>query len=256
ATSNQPTILKETEHWVALNKPPSVVVHDVPGEKHAGTTLVDWLRAHIPAIQQHFASNDARPGIVHRLDADTSGVILVAKDPETLQALQDQFRSRTTGKTYHALVLGNVSHAGELVGNIVRTGTDTEHTVKRLSFSWDKHEAKPAETDYQPIGHYVDADERHYTLLALQPKTGRTHQLRVQLLDAGWPIIGDPMYSTKDSRAASDLLSLHRQFLHAVTLEFDDPSTEERIIVQSPFANDLESILDKLTTVSRKEHRG
>lgn len=248
--SNEPTILQETQHWVALNKPPSLVVHDVPGEKHAGETLVDWLRAHVPEITANFPADDPRPGIVHRLDADTSGVILVAKDPTTLQALQDQFRARTMAKTYQALVLGDVRTSGELVGNIARVGHDTHHEVRRLTFSWDKHEAKPAETSYEPVESYDDADGRTYTLLALHPKTGRTHQLRVQLLDADWPIIGDQQYATKASRQASETLVLYRQFLHAVSLTFQDPETGSTVTVSSPLASDLEAVLHTLQNSS------
>jgi len=253
-SNREPLILRDIEHWVAINKPPGVVVHDVPGEKHAGSTLVDWLHQHIPAIARNFPADDPRPGIVHRLDADTSGIILVAKDPETLQSLQDQFRARTTQKTYHALVLGNVQQSGELIGNIARTGTDTEHRIKRLSFSWDKHEAKLAETSYQPLNHYLDETNHSYTLVELNPKTGRTHQLRVQLTDAGWPIIGDPMYSTKESREASQLLNLKRQFLHAISIQFSDPTTNEPILIECPLATDLTEVLNQLQIDASKSH--
>lgn len=239
---------------MALNKPPSLVVHDVPGEKHAGATLVDWVRENVPAIREHFPIDDPRPGIVHRLDADTSGVILVAKDPVTLQALQGQFRERTTNKTYWALVLGDVHGAGEFVSSIARTGSDTEHSVKRLSFSWDKHEAKPAETNYRPLHHYLDMDHRQYTLLELQPKTGRTHQLRVHLHDAGWPIIGDQQYATKASRDASASLGLTRQFLHAVSLTFTDPETEILTTITAELAPDLKAILDTLQKIPAENH--
>ena len=245
--ANKPTIIKETDDWVALDKPSSLVVHDVPGEKHAGETLVDWLKDNFPEINQDFPSDDPRPGIVHRLDADTSGVILVAKNPKTLQNLQDQFRARTTQKKYQALVLGHITEAGELVGNIARTGVGTEHRVKHLIFSWDKYEAKPAETSYQPLKYFSDKDDQEFTLLELSPKTGRTHQLRVQLIDAGWPIIGDPMYATKESKVASEALNLHRQFLHAVSLTFEDPTTQEQISIQSPLAFDLKTVVDKLS---------
>lgn len=245
----EPTILQETTDWVALEKPPGLVVHDVPGEKHAGATLVDWLRAHLPATAANFPGDDPRPGIVHRLDADTSGVILVAKTPAALQALQDQFRGRTTQKTYQALVLGTITRPGVFVGHIGRSGADTEHRVKRLQFSWDKHQAKPAETRYRPLRHLADAAGNRYTLVELQPKTGRTHQLRVQLLDAGWPILGDQTYGTKESRAASQQLGLKRQFLHAVALVFSDPSTAAAVEASSPLAHDLQQALGRLTPV-------
>ncbi len=244
--AGEPTVLQEASGWVALDKPPGLVVHDVPGEKHAGTTLADWLRGYVPAVVSNFPPDDPRPGIVHRLDADTSGVMLVAKTPAALQALQDQFRARTTQKTYQALVLGTVREPGQFIGNIGRSGTDTEHRVKRLQLSWDKHPAKPAETGYRPVSQLHDADGTQYTLVELEPKTGRTHQLRVQLLDAGWPIVGDQTYATKASRAASDALGLHRQFLHAVALAFDDPDSGERIRLSSPIAPDLAAVLGKL----------
>lgn len=238
-----PTILNEAPSWLVLDKPAGLVVHDVPGEKHAGATLVDWLRTNIPAIRKNFPADDPRPGIVHRLDADTSGVILVAKNPESLRNLQDQFRDRSTEKMYQALVLGNPPKSGTFTGNIVRTGSDTKHSVRRLTFSWEKGRAKPAETDYRVLKRYTDKEGCDYTLLELQPKTGRTHQLRVQLVDAGWPIIGDPMYTTKASREASTALDLHRQFLHAISLTFTDPTDAKRITASSPLAPDLIRVL-------------
>ncbi|MBI4032376.1 RluA family pseudouridine synthase [Candidatus Berkelbacteria bacterium] len=239
-------VLEETPHWLAVDKPAGLVVHDVPGEKHAGHTLVDWLRDHVPAINENFPGHDPRPGIVHRLDADTSGVILIAKDPATLKELQDQFRQRETEKIYQALVLGDPPEEGSLVGSIARTGSDTKHAVKRLTFSWEKGSPKPAETDYRVLRRLTDTTGHHYTLLELRPKTGRTHQLRVQLADASWPIIGDPMYATKASREASARLHLHRQFLHAVSLTFTNPVTDERVTVSSPLAADVQRVLDTL----------
>lgn len=243
---SQPTIIQEADTWLALDKPAGIVVHDVPGEKHAGTTLVDWLRATVPAIQDNFSPDDQRAGIVHRLDADTSGVILVAKDPNTVQLLQDQFRARTTEKIYQALVLGDPGQQGRLTGAIGRVGEDTRHTVRRLSFSWDTHAPKPAETSFTALTRYTDKQGREYTLVELQPKTGRTHQLRVQLLDHDTPIIGDPMYNTKASREASESLGLHRQFLHACSLQFTDPETEKRVLVTSELATDLQETIQQI----------
>ena len=90
------SVIAEGESWLALDKGPATVIHDVPGEKHAGETIVDWLRANVSAIRENFPADDPRPGIVHRLDADTSGILLVATTPSALKALQDQFRDRTT----------------------------------------------------------------------------------------------------------------------------------------------------------------
>ena len=240
------SVIAEGESWLVIDKGPGTVVHDVPGEKHAGETVVDWLREHVPAIRDNFPADDARPGIVHRLDADTSGILLVAKTPAALQILQDQFRERTTEKTYHALVLGDPGERGTFIGAIGRVGNDTRHEIRRLSFSWDKDTPKPAETDWLRLQLFTDDKSRTYAMVELKPKTGRTHQLRVQLLDHDTPIIGDPMYSTKESREASDCLDLHRQFLHATSLRFIDPDRKISISVESELSNDLQETLKKL----------
>lgn len=243
---NEPIILAEGSTWLALDKPAGLVVHDVPGEKHAGSTLVDWLRTHVPTLDRGFEPADPRPGIVHRLDADTSGIILVAKTSKARAALQAQFKARTTEKQYQALVFGDPGDRGEFRGAIGRMGTDTRHAVRRLSFSWEKDQPKPALTTWQRAGLLRDEQGREYALVDLWPKTGRTHQLRVQLEDHGTPIIGDQMYNTKESRQASATLGLDRQFLHAITLSFADPETDERITIQSPLAEDLADLLNNL----------
>lgn len=239
-------ILAETASWLVLDKPAGLVVHDVPGEKHAGSTLVDWLKQNIPEIAANFPDNDSRPGIVHRLDADTSGAIIVAKDPGTLRSLQAQFKLRTTQKIYQALVLGNPGSNGIFTGAIGRVGEDTRHTVRRLSFSWEKEQPKPAETIWQTLKHLHDPQGREYTLVKLQPKTGRTHQLRVQLLDHATPIIGDPMYNTKASREASVHLNARRQLLHATSLTLRDPVTGKTISAESDLAPDIIEALQQL----------
>ncbi|MCA9388612.1 RluA family pseudouridine synthase [Candidatus Berkelbacteria bacterium] len=238
----KPQVIEETRNWVAINKPPNLVVHDVPGNKHAGSTLVDWLRRQIPEINDNFESADERPGIVHRLDADTSGIILVAKNPNSLKELQTQFKERTTIKKYWALVLGTPPAQGTITGDIVRKSSDTKHEIKRLSFSWDKKAAKMAETSYKVLKTY----QSNFSLLEVQPKTGRTHQIRVHLSEEGWPIIGDQLYCNKESRQASAELDLKRQFLHAKKLEFNDPESKERITIQAQLAPDLEQILKRL----------
>lgn len=248
-----PSIIQASIGWLAVDKPPGIVVHDVPGEKHAGQTLVDWLRANVSEIAANFPANNPRPGIVHRLDADTSGVILVAKDPKTLRALQDQFRSRSVEKVYRALVLGDPGPSGTMSGAIGRVGENTRHGIQHLSFSWDKHTPKPAETDFRTIDRFHLGpggsnllSRTQLSLVELKPRTGRTHQLRVQLLDLGNPIIGDMMYNTKESREVSTTLSLSRQFLHAITLTFMDPSTGQPVSFASSLPADLQRVLHAL----------
>lgn len=245
SAQTEPRIIQDTASWVAIEKPPGLVMHDVPGNKHAGQTLVDWLRTHVTAIAENFPTTDERPGIVHRLDEDTSGIVLVAKTSEALTAFQDQFRDRTTEKIYWALAVGDVAKTGTFVGQIVREQGSTQHRVKQLVFSWQKQQAKSAETTYTTLKRYTDQHQNVFSLVELKPKTGRTHQLRTQLLDNGTPILGDQTYTTKQGQQLSDALGLHRQFLHAVSLSFDDPSTRERVTLASNLPADLEDILKK-----------
>ncbi len=257
-------VIKETEHWLVIDKPAGLMVHPVaryqiPDIRYQ-TTVTQWLVDRYPTITDLSWPDTDRPGIVHRLDTDTSGVLLLAKDPETLAALQQQFRHRTVTKTYQALVLGGAPDQMVLTGMIQRKEGSTEHTVKRLSFSWAKAPQKSAETSLQTIARYTPGEslrqhpkgvregvrDTPLTLVELLPKTGRTHQLRVQLLDAGLPMLGDQQYNTKASREVSAALGLARQFLHAVKLEFDDPASGERVTVESPLPEDLRSVLDRL----------
>lgn len=249
-----PEILRESDHWLVIDKPDGLIVHPAAlsnenqrsNVKGQMSSVVDWLLQRYPKFANLDWPDSARPGIVHRLDTDTSGVLLLAKDPETLAALQSQFVDRTVKKIYQGLVLGSAPGSQTLTGSISRKSGGVEQQVRRLSFSWEKRPMKPAETVLRSLQHLTDEQGRPFTLVQLEPKTGRTHQLRVQLLDAGLPMIGDQQYNTKSSREVSAELGLFRQFLHAVKLEFDDPKTGERVSVESPLPDDLRSVLDTL----------
>lgn len=239
----KPIIIQETPNWLAVDKPAGMVVHDVPGEKHAGNTLVDWFIQNFPQVKDENWENPERAGIVHRLDAETSGVILLAKNPKTLKNLQKQFKARKTHKTYLALVAGNTPNSGELSGNIVRLEGSTKHTLKTLNFPWDK--GKSSHTTYERINLY-DFMDYPLSLVKLFPKTGRTHQLRVQLYHLGTPILGDKLYFTKYSQDLSQRLGATRHLLHAGELKFTDPTTQEEVAVQAPIPQDFEKILTSL----------
>lgn len=238
-----PKIITQTKDWIALDKPAGLVVHDVPGEKHAGNTLVDWFIKKFPEIKKEAWPDSSRPGIVHRLDAETSGVIVLAKNPETLKNLQKQFKARKTHKTYLALVAGDTPKSGEMSGNIVRLEGSTKHTLKTLNFPWDK--GKSSHTTYERINCY-DFMDYPISLVKLFPKTGRTHQLRVQLYHLGTPILGDKLYFTKYSKDLSDRLDIERHLLHASELKFTDSATKEEVIIKTPLSTDFDEILSKL----------
>lgn len=238
-----PKIISQTKDWLAIDKPAGLVVHDVPGEKHAGNTLVDYFVKNFPEIKEEHWDDTTRPGIVHRLDAETSGVIILAKNPTTLKDLQKQFKARKIHKTYLALVAGDTLNSGEMSGNIVRLEGSTKHTLKTLNFPWDK--GKSSHTAYERINCY-DFMDYPLSLVKLFPTTGRTHQLRVQLYHLGVPILGDKLYFTKYSKDLSDRLEIQRHLLHASELRFTDPTTKESVDIKAPFPDDFDNTLKKL----------
>lgn len=252
------SILEETDHWLVIDKPAGLIVHPaaVSSESQKSNvkgqmfTVVDWLILRYPEIINLSWPDMSRPGIVHRLDTDTSGVLLLAKDPATLAVLQQQFQDRTVKKTYQGLVLGSAPESETLTGSISRKSGGVEQQVRRLSFSWEKRPMKPAETELSSLQHLQDNQGKQFTFVELEPKTGRTHQLRVQLLDANLPMIGDQQYNTKASREASVELGLARQFLHAVQLEFTDTATGERISIKSSLPPDLQAVIGKLSSTT------
>ncbi|WP_010253247.1 RluA family pseudouridine synthase [Treponema primitia] len=204
------TILYEDERVVVIDKAQGMVVH--PGAGNRTGTMANAL------LFRHYSLAGAgfRPGIVHRLDKDTSGVIIAAYDDEALAFLADQFKERRVKKTYGAIVLGTPREkAGIIETRIVRDSRDR----KRFTVSPDR--GKPALTRYRVIRSWGA-----YSLLLLQPRTGRTHQLRVHLRHLGHPILGDPIYgapviSTQDKRFLHATLMLHARTL-AITLPGQD----------------------------------
>lgn len=190
-------IIFENKDVIVLNKPQGLVVHPAPGNYHG--TMVQGLMYYLGNLEEQFPEENLRPGIVHRLDKDTSGIIIAAKNPTALEFLSNQFREKTTRKNYIAFVKGRiVKRSGTVESFIIRDRKN------RKKFTVSNSAGKKAVTDYRVVKSNESA-----SFLVLTPHTGRTHQLRVHMLSIGHAIIGDPVYGRK-SKVFGDLpLMLH-----------------------------------------------
>jgi 23S rRNA pseudouridine1911/1915/1917 synthase len=211
---------------IVIDKQANLVVH--PGPGHPNGTLVNALIYHFPEVA--LVGSAERPGLVHRLDQDTSGVMIVARTPQAFTSLQEQFRRRVVWKTYLALAWGRVTATeGKLSWPLGR------HPKEGSRISIRARSPKKAETFFQ-----VQRTFRDTTLLEVRPVTGRTHQIRVHMAAAGHPIVGDPVYGRK-----REPREFPRIFLHAHTLSFLHPVTEERLTFASPLPPDLEAVITR-----------
>lgn len=219
-------ILYEDATILVVNKAAGLVVHPAAG--HATGTLVNAVLAHAPEI---VTGNQERPGIVHRLDRDTSGVILVAKSDIALHELQRQFASREIHKTYLALVNGIVkTPQGKIDAPLARDARDR----KKFVVSNSSH-AKGAVTDFTVLAH-----SEKYTLLRVEPETGRTHQIRVHLAFLKHPVVADAVYGKKKND-----LALERQFLHAWQITLTHPLTNRSMTFTAPLPDELQRALQR-----------
>jgi 23S rRNA pseudouridine1911/1915/1917 synthase len=228
-------ILYEDADLIVIDKPAGMVVHPAPGNWHG--TLVNAILHHCPNLAG--VGGAQRPGIVHRLDKDTSGVIVVAKNDTAHRALQAQFRNRQVQKTYWVLVYGQLASAqGEINAAIGRDRIDRKRmAVAPLS------QGRAAVTRYTVLNVFpLRSSREKLSLLACQPLTGRTHQIRVHLAHIHHPIVGDELYGV----ARRPPLACPRQFLHAHELRFQLPSTGEPIHCVAPLPADLQRVLDGL----------
>ncbi|MFP4114500.1 MAG: RluA family pseudouridine synthase [Spirochaetota bacterium] len=189
-------VMFENDDVVVVNKPAGMVVHPAAGNWSG--TLVQGLMYHVQSLTERFGDR-ARPGIVHRLDKDTSGVIVAAKHPEALAALAVQFKKHTTEKHYLAVVKGRLPRSTGTIST--RIARDPRN---RKRFAVSETGGKEAVTHYRVLKHY---DE--YSFVSLRPKTGRTHQLRVHMAYVGCPILGDSVYARGDRRFPGASLMLH-----------------------------------------------
>jgi len=219
-------IVYQDADLLVLNKPAGLVVH--PANGHADDTLVNALLAHVPDLAG--IGGVQRPGIVHRLDKDTSGLLLVAKNDVAHQALQAQFKDRRVDKAYLALVEGHISPPrGRIDAPIGRDPRDR----KKMAVATG---GRPAQTEYRVLETLDDT-----SLVEAKLLTGRTHQIRVHLASIGYPIVGDRLYGRRKARHG-----LGRQFLHAWRLAFDLPRSGERVTFLAPLPDDLRALLVQL----------
>ena len=221
-------ILYEDEDVIVVNKPKGMVVHPAPGNPDG--TLVNALLYHCGASLSGIGGA-IRPGIVHRIDKDTSGLLVVAKDDATHQALSAQMAVHDIHRVYHAVCYGNLKEdAGTVCAPIGRDPRDR----KRMAVT--EQNSKPATTHWRVLERFGN-----FTYIACTLETGRTHQIRVHMAHIGHPLAGDPVYGPR-----AVITSLHGQCLHAKELGFLHPATGERMLFESPLPAWFEDYLQKL----------
>jgi len=217
-------IIYEDDDLLVIDKPAGLLVHPAPG--HPSHTLVNAILSHFPHLAD--IGDSLRPGVVHRLDKDTSGVMLVAKNSLAQADLAEQFKAHTVAKDYLVLVKGHLTPENGIIDAPI--GRDPRNR-KRMAVVTEGREAR---TEYRVIKYIGD-----YTLLEVMPETGRTHQIRVHLSAIGYPVVGDKVYGVK-----SPFLS--RQFMHACRLGFKLPSTGEYVEFKSELPPDLAQALENI----------
>ena len=235
------SVLYQDEAMIVVDKAPGVVVHPAVG--HRSGTLVDALRAHFPSTR--WPGGPDRAGIVHRLDRDTSGVLLVARTVEAHEALARPFRRREVGKEYLALVHGDVRSAGRVDDPIGR------HPRDRKRMSVVSRRKREALTEYTPVERFGGA-----TLLCVTLHTGRTHQIRVHLASRGWPVVADRTYGRRGGRRGGGpfdriLAEMPRQALHAWRIRCAHPLDGRPLEFEAPLAADFSAVLESLRNLER-----
>ena len=217
-------IVFENSDMVVVDKPAGMTTHPAPGSP--SHTLVNAVLSHLPRLPEN--DSPARPGIVHRLDKNTSGLIIVAKTPSAMANLAAQFKSRMVKKTYLALICGKMKVSEGVIDAPI--GRD-KFNRKRMTIDSLGRNARTAYT--------VLAQFEKYSFVEVRPETGRTHQIRVHFASIKHPVVGDEVYGSK-----SDLIGRH--FLHASRLNIVMPSTKDKVEFYAPLPNDLQEVLELL----------
>lgn len=245
-------ILYEDQHIIVLNKQAGVIVH--PARSHRSGTLINGLAWHFThssdaAALSTVGAEDARPGVVHRLDRDTTGVIVFAKDDEAHWRLGRQFEKRKVEKRYVALVHGDVHPAADVIDLPIGPHPSRAKGYREKQVVRHDEFGKPSVTLYRTLERYDG-----YALLELELRTGRTHQIRVHLSHRGNPIVGDDMYGGRpllrsdlvDEGDSEAQVVIARQALHAALLSFEHPITRERLTFTAPIRGDFADAINLL----------
>jgi 23S rRNA pseudouridine1911/1915/1917 synthase len=240
-------ILFQDDWMAAINKPPGMVVH--PARGHWSGTLAGALQYHLGQLSG--IGGPTRPGIVHRLDRDTSGVILVARTDQAHSRLSMQFEQRTIEKEYVALVSGHPELDRDLIDRPIGMHP---HQREKMAIRRDSALSRPAQSFYEVVERFDG-----FAAIPILPKTGRTHQIRVHLSHIGCPVLCDRQYGGRAQitrgeirRDPSDgLVLLDRQALHARRLRFTHPKTGERMEIEAPLPTDMQAVLDSLRQYRR-----
>jgi 23S rRNA pseudouridine1911/1915/1917 synthase len=241
-------ILYEDDWLAAINKPPGMVVH--PAKGHWKGTLTSALQFHFDQLSG--AGGPTRPGIVHRLDRDTSGVLVVAKTDQAHFALAAQFEARSTEKEYLAITVGVPDRDRDIISQPIGIHP---YQREKMAIRHDHATSRKAETFYE-VAERFDG----FAAVKVLPKTGRTHQIRVHLAHIGCPVLCDKLYSGRDRVTRGELTGdpedreviLLRQALHASRLALTHPATKERIEFVAPLAADMQSVLKVLQNRARR----
>ena len=219
------TILYEDEHMLAINKPVSMVVH--PGHGNWSGTFVNALLYYCTSLEKQ---DTLRPGIVHRLDKDTSGVLIAAKTYQMHQKLSELFATRTIEKRYRAICFGKPN-------KMTICAPLGRHPVYRQRMAVLANGGKEATTHIEPL-----QTSEQLTFLDVRLETGRTHQIRAHLQHAGYPLLGDPVYG---NIGQNQRYQAERQMLHASSIAFIHPITHQNLLIQAPLPDDMAAIYKK-----------
>ena len=225
-------VVYEDDDLIAVNKPAYLVMHPAIG--HPTGTLANAVVYHWPDVLS--VGGERRPGMVHRLDKETSGIVLVAKNDFALNYLVSQFKARTTKKVYQALVEGHIQPERALIDAPIGRDPKDRKRMTVIEPGRTSATSQPSQTRYQLTEKF-----KEHSLVTCYPITGRTHQIRVHLSYIGYPIVGDHIYGRR-----TRTVEIKRHFLHAMQITFKRPSDEKELTLKAPLAPELEKVLTNL----------
>ncbi|HTW97088.1 MAG TPA: RluA family pseudouridine synthase [Candidatus Methylomirabilis sp.] len=236
----EPKIIFANREFIVVDKPAGLIVHGAPHIK--GPTLADWLVKKYPELKK-VGEDKSRPGIMHRLDKDVSGLLVVARTDKSFANLKRQFQKREVEKIYTALVYGAVAKENDQINfSLKRAAGGFRQAAIPAGYNFKENftELREAFTEFRVLRRFVN-----YTLLEVKIKSGRKHQIRVHLFAYGYPLVGDNLYSTKKTREMNRKINLGRIFLAATSLSFRD-SAGEKHSFRAPLPPELTEFLDRL----------